>query len=188
MISQLESQVFPFYGERSLATCESTDLLRKWLSWLNERPKPLAGSYRKQLFDMVSSIWDAAVVDEEMTKNPCKSASITAPKATTQEVQVWPERRMWAIEASITPRFKPVVPIGAGLGLRQGETLAFSLDNVDRERMVYRCTRQQIVAKGVRKFKLPKGRKVREIPLGYGLLEELDAYAEEYPPVAVTLP
>jgi hypothetical protein len=34
----------------------------------------------------------------------------------------------------------------------------------------------------------PKGHKEREIPLGRGVLEKLDAYADNYPAVPVTLP
>lgn len=38
------------------------------------------------------------------------------------------------------------------------------------------------------KFKLPKGHKERDVPLGQGVLERLDAYVESYQPVKVTLP
>ncbi|WP_134665914.1 MULTISPECIES: site-specific integrase [unclassified Amycolatopsis] len=189
MTSQLDKYVFPFFGDdRSLDACESSDLARKWLAWLNDSERNLSGTYQRQVFDLVLSIWDAAVVDEKMRLNPLKKATIPRPKATTKEVQVWPEKRVHAVEKAIEDRFRPAVVIGAGLGLRPGEVLAFSPDNIDREKMVYRCTRQLVVIKGVQKFKLPKGRKVREIPLGYGLLEKIDAYIEKYPPVAVTLP
>ncbi|MCG3756318.1 site-specific integrase [Amycolatopsis sp. Poz14] len=188
MTSQLDKYVFPFFGERSLDMCESSDLARKWLAWLNDDERKLSGTYQRQVFDLVLSIWDAAVVDEKMRSNPLKKATIPRPKATTKEVQVWPEKRVHALEEAVEDRFKPAVVIGAGLGLRPGEVLAFSPDNIDRKKMIYRCTRQLVMVKGVQKFKLPKGRKVREIPLGYGLLEKIDAYIEEYPPVAVTLP
>lgn len=38
------------------------------------------------------------------------------------------------------------------------------------------------------KFKLPTGHKERDVPLGQGVLEQLDAYVENYRPVKVTLP
>ena len=91
--------------------------------------------------------------------------------------------REW-LRVTLPAQFKPCVPLGAGLGLRQGEIFAFSLDNVDRDAMVYHCTRQMVPVDGVRKFKLPQGHKTRELPLGDGVLEDLDAYAELYPPVS----
>lgn len=66
--------------------------------------------------------------------------------------------------------------------------LAFSMDNVDRDKMIYRCNRQVVKIGSQLKFKLPKGHKERDVPLGQGVLEQLDAYAEDYRPVKVTLP
>lgn len=92
------------------------------------------------------------------------------------------------IRLALPPRHQIVVPIGSGVGLRQGEILAFSMDYVDREKMIYHCARQLVNVKGRLMWKLPKGHKVREIPLGEGVLEELDAYVENFPSVPVTLP
>lgn len=85
-------------------------------------------------------------------------------------------------------RFKPVTELGAGVGLRQGEIFAFTLDDVDRERMVYHVNRQVVTVRGKLKFKLPKGHKTRVVPMGRGVLADPDDYAENFPPVEVTLP
>jgi hypothetical protein len=54
--------------------------------------------------------------------------------------------------------------------------------------MIYRCARELVKVGSVLKFKLPKGHKERAVPLGRGVLEKLDAYADNYPAVPVTLP
>jgi integrase len=183
----LTNHLYPFLGEKSLNRI-GIDVVRDWIGWMDAKKPSLADSYIRQIFDLLSSILDAAVRDERIRKNPCLDQSITRPAKGTGKVSPWPEERMRKVEEGLEKRYRISIPLGAGLGLRQGEIFAFSMDNVDRKRMIYRCTRQMVIIKGVRKFRLPKGHKEREIPLGAGVLERLDAYAEEFPPVAITLP
>lgn len=185
--------MFPFFGDKPLSAFDN-DLIRDWLGWMAEgsdakvNRKPPSASYRAQLFDMVSSVLDVAVSEGRLRANPCKDKSISRPKPVPKKVKVWPDSRLRAIGLALPERCKPAVPLGAGLGLRQGEIFAFSLDDVDRERMVYHVNRQVVTVRGVRKFKLPKGHKTRVVPLGRGVLADLDAYAENFPSVEVTLP
>jgi integrase len=185
--SRLKKHVFPYLGDKSLSVF-STDTIRKWLDWMNSQGRPVAESYQYELFNLVSSILDAAVSDRRIDCNPCKDKSISRPAAGPHRVSPWPESRMCAVELALPARYKIVVPMGAGLGLRQGEMFAFSMDNIDRKKMVYRCTRQMVTVRAKRSFKLPKGHKTREIPLGGGVLDAVYAYAEMFPPVAITLP
>jgi integrase len=185
--NRLESQAYPYMGHKLLSSF-STELMRKWLAWMNEGDDPVSSNYQRQVFDLVSSILDAAEVDGKIKNNPCKNKSIQPPKTIAHTVIPWPDARLRRVELALPARFKPCAPLGAGLGLRQGEIFAFSLDDVDREEMVYHCNRQMVTVNGVRKFKLPKGHKTRAIPLGQGVLDDIDAYAETYPPVAITLP
>jgi integrase len=184
---RLDNQAHPFLGEKTLAKINTT-VIRNWLGWMNESKRVPSDSYQKQVFELVSSILDAAVSDHKMRSNPCKDKSIKRPSGAAGKVRPWAVTKMHAIELALAPRHQIIVPLGSGLGLRQGEIFAFSMDNVDRENMLYRCTRQMVTVSGVRKFKLPKGHKTRDIPLGAGVLEALDAYVENFPPVSITLP
>jgi integrase len=184
---KLNNHIYPFLGKKPLERI-TTDVIRKWIAWLNAKDPRPADSYQRQIFDLVSSILDAAVRDKRMRANPCADKSISRPAKGAGKVTPWPETRMRKLELALPARFQIIVALGAGLGLRQGEIFAFSLDNVDRDAMVYHCTRQMLTLNGARKFRLPKGHKTRDIPLGVGVLEQLDAYAENYPPMAITLP
>ncbi|UOZ07506.1 site-specific integrase [Amycolatopsis sp. WQ 127309] len=186
--SRMESQVIPFLGRKLLRSFTTPEVIRKWLAWMADQDNPISVNYQRQVFDLVSSILDAAAADGRIKKNPCRDKSVTAPVPVARKVTPWKESRLHRVELALPARHKPCATLGAGLGLRQGEIFAFSPDNIDRERMEYRCTRQMVMLNGVRKFKLPKGHKTRVIPLGYGVLDEIDAYMEEFPPVAVTLP
>lgn len=186
--SRLENQVYPFLGNKLLSSFKTPEPIREWLAWLRKQDRKTSATYQRTLFDLVSSILDAAVADGKIKKNPCRDASIQAPKRIQRKVVPWPDSRLRRIELALPERFKPCVPLGAGLGLRQGEMFAFSLDNVDRREMVYHCTRQMVTVGSERKFKLPKGHKTRTIPIGRGVLDALDAYAERFPPTRITLP
>ncbi|HEX4724694.1 MAG TPA: site-specific integrase [Pseudonocardiaceae bacterium] len=183
----LKNLVYPNLGDLELVAI-GTDAIRKWLGWMNGQDRPPAQSYQRQAYDLVSSILEAAVADQRIRANPCRDKSIRRPAVGPKKVTPWPESKMWKIELALSPRDQVAVTLGAGLGLRQGEIFAFSMDNVDRVKMVYRCSRQVVKVGSVQKFKFPKGHKERDIPLGLGVLETLDAYAENYPPVSVTLP
>ncbi|SEP51063.1 tyrosine-type recombinase/integrase [Amycolatopsis saalfeldensis] len=185
---RMDSQVIPFLGRKLLRSFTTPELIRKWLAWMAEQDNPVSVNYQRQVFDLVSSILDAAVADGKIKKNPCRDKSIKAPVPVARKVTPWKESRRHRVELALPARFKPCATLGTGLGLRQGEIFAFSPDNIDRDRMEYRCTRQMVTVNGVRKFKLPKGHKTRVIPLGYGVLDEIDAYMETYPPVEITLP
>ncbi|MGO1051542.1 tyrosine-type recombinase/integrase [Crossiella sp. CA198] len=188
LTSRMNSQVYPFLGRKLLSSFSTPDVIRKWLAWMNEQDKPVSAGYQRQVFGLVSSVLDAAVADGKIKINPCRDASVHPPKPISRNITPWPDTRLRRVELALPTRFKPCIPLGAGLGLRQGEVFAFSLDNVDRKEMVYHCTRQMVTVNGARKFKLPKGHKTRVIPLGHGVLDDLDAYAKRYPPVEITLP
>ena len=189
--------VYPFLGDKRLRSF-SNDLIRDWLDWL-ARPhlktvksgrlrRAPAASYRADIFDLVSSILDVAVKEGRITANPCRDDSISRPVPVKTQIVPWPDVRRNTVALALPERFKPVIPLGAGLGLRQGEIFAFTLDDVDRERMVYNVNRQVTTANGKLVFKLPKGHKTRSVPLGQGVLEDLENYASNFPSVSITLP
>ncbi|MER6206391.1 tyrosine-type recombinase/integrase [Streptomyces sp. NPDC001642] len=74
-------------------------------------------------------------------------------------------------------------------GQRQGEAFGFSPDDVDEDAMVAHIRRQlQWTKNGKPYFKLPKGKKERDVPLSCGLLKRINAHQSEFPAVEVTLP
>jgi integrase len=93
-----------------------------------------------------------------------------------------------AVRAGLAERFSVVVPLGSGLGFRQGEILGFSPDDIDRDTMVVRVQRQIKTVKGVKMFAPPKGGKTRTVPISPAVLAELDDHDDRFPATAVTLP
>ncbi|WSQ39471.1 hypothetical protein OG609_36850 [Streptomyces sp. NBC_01224] len=85
-------------------------------------------------------------------------------------------------------RYRVLVEVGAGLGLRQGEALGLSADDFDFAKEVVHVRRQVKVVRTKLCFALPKGRKVRDVPLPKSVALAVQRHMEVFAPVPVTLP
>lgn len=85
-------------------------------------------------------------------------------------------------------RYQLLVVIGAGLGLRQGEALGLSIEDIDFVKEVVHVRRQVKMVRAQLCFALPKGRKVRDVPLPSSVARAVRAHTEEFAPVPVELP
>jgi integrase len=184
--NMIKNQIVKFLGGYQLKEVDDTRI-REWKHWLANESGTSA-NYQADAWEVASLMFDAAVDARKIHRNPFKSKSIPGPKRTNRLVTPWRESKMHAVEGGIRDRDKISVPIAGGLGLRLGEMLAFSPDFIDRERMMYRCARQLVYRNGILKFKLPKNHKDRDIPISIGVLQRIDEYSEQFPPVEVTLP
>jgi len=183
--SRLDSRIYPFFEKRAVNSITATTV-REWLGGLDDAH--LSQNYRTVLFTIVSSVLDAAVEERMIHRNPCKSQTIKRPSSPASNVVVWSRKRVDAIEQSIEKRFQLAVVVGAGCGLRQGEILGLSPDDIDREQRVVHVRRQLRTVDRTLVLALPKGGKTRVVPLSSGVLERITSHTEEHPPATLTLP
>ncbi|GAA1268168.1 tyrosine-type recombinase/integrase [Saccharothrix xinjiangensis] len=183
--SRLRSQVYPYFGHHQVGAI-TPQLIRDWLGEMHE--KGLGPTYQAVLFETLSSIMNSAVDDKRIHANPCKVRSIKRPQRSPRKVVPWPASRLHKLRMALDARFKIVAQLGAGCGLRQGEILAFSPDDIDREALVINVQRQVRLIDRTLVFSLPKRNKERQVPLSETVLATIDAYVELFPPTPVTLP
>lgn len=183
--TRLNSMIFPYLGDRNIGDLRPTDV-RGWTRWMQQRKA--ASSYQAVCFAHVSAIFTAAVDDKIVTENPCQARSVSRPKPDERKVVPWTRSRVKKIRMAMPEQYKIMVPIGAGLGLRQGEIFGLGADQIDRDEMVLHVVRQLKMIRGQLVFALPKRRKTRDVPLSAGLLRLLDDHIQRFPPVTVTLP
>ena len=159
--------------------------IQSWLRGLDA----LAWTYRRVIFANVSTIFSTAVDDEVLAKNPCKAASVRAPRGEHGKVTPWTREEVLAVRAALPDRYRIVVALGAGQGLRQGEIFGLSPDDVDFLRGRVEVRRQVKLFNGNRQvFGPPKGGKTRIVPLPESVRAELAAHLKRFPPIQVTLP
>lgn len=183
--SRLRSRINPYFGDRAIGSIKSSTI-RDWMGVLDDAK--YSQNYRTVLFTMVSSILDSAVEDRLIISNPCKARTIKRPTSPASNIVVWPQERLDAVRAALPERFRVVTTLGAGCGMRQGEILGLSLDDVDIDAMQVIIRRQVRIIRRTLVFALPKGGKSRTVPLSQGVLERIRAHAESYAPSRVTLP
>jgi len=183
--SKLENQVYPFLGARPLSTIGAATI-RDWLSWMNGNK--ISESHKSQVFDLLSAILSAAASEKKIRTNPCRTKGVKKPVPDKRKITPWTEGKLRKIQLALPSRQFIVIPLGSGLGLRQGEILGLSPDDIDREQMIVHVDRQLACVGNRQIFKLPKGRKTRGVPLSQGLLDVIEDYMDSHPPVTITLP
>lgn len=182
---RLRSKVVPFFKDKELSAIKPTDV-RAWLRSMQQ--DRMASSYQAVCFAHLSAIFTAAVDDKLISSHPCHVRSVTRPKPSERKVTPWPRSTVRKVHLALPDRFKLMVPVGAGCGLRQGEIFGLGVDAIDRDGLVLHVVRQLREVRGKLMFAPPKRGKTRDVPLSGGLLKRLDDHLRQFPPVTVTLP
>ncbi|PXY33861.1 tyrosine-type recombinase/integrase [Prauserella flavalba] len=183
--SRLESQIYPRFGDLRIGSIKPSTV-REWLGYLDSRK--FSENYKLVLFTVLSGVLDSAVEDKLIRENPCRAKTVRRPVGRSPKVVVWPEERVSTVRGGLEERYSVIVPLGAGLGLRQGEILGFSPDDLDDDEMTVHLQRQIRTIGRTLVFAPPKGGKTRIVPVSTSVLAEIRDHESRYPAVAVTLP
>lgn len=185
VISQIRLHALPYLGSRPLGSFKP-EHIRDWLAEL-ERAIP-ATSYRRVIFSSVSAIFNAAVDDEYIRKNPCSASTVRAPARNPQQIVPWGTERVFAVQAALPEQYRAMVDLGAGCGLRQGEIFGLAEEEIRFGAGWLHVGTQVKVVGGELVFALPKRQKQRDVPLSPQVADALQRHLAVFPPVAVTLP
>lgn len=182
---RLRLHAYPFLGRRPLGSFKP-EHVREWLGDLKKTVPN--GSHRRVIAATVSAVFNAAVDDGLITRNPFKAQSVQMPKAGDEEIAPWTAAQVFAVQGALPEHFRAVVDLGAGCGLRQGEIFGLGLGQLDFTKG-WLTVNYQIKRLGGRfVFAPPKGGKTRKVPLSKPVAEALRAHAKTFPPITVTLP
>ncbi|MFJ9945897.1 tyrosine-type recombinase/integrase [Streptomyces erythrochromogenes] len=185
MESQLRLHAFPYIGSRPLASFQPAHI-RDWVAQL--KAAGLSGSYARVIYSNVRSVLNAAVDDTLLAKNPCAARSVKAPTVEAKRVIPWTAERVFAVRAELPERYRALVDLGAGCGLRQGEILGIDADAIDFAADTVHVVQQLKLSRSKPVFAPPKGGKLRDVPLPGPVADALRAHMKRCPPVAITLP
>lgn len=181
---RVRNQILPYLGSKPLRQIK-VETLRQWLKDLEGVISPGTAVV---VWGILKSILDHAVDDERIRKNPCRAKTIKAPTKPPNKARAWTRERVAAVQAALPPQYQILVDIGAGAGLRHGETLGLGVDDIDLEGGVIHVQRQVRSVGGKLVFSLPKGNKTRTVPMPDHLAARIKEHLAAYPAKAVTLP
>lgn len=133
-----------------------------------------------------SSIMQAAYKAKRVPANPFRDPDLVAPQPPKSKAKAWPLETVAAVRKELGARYRILVDLAVGAGLRQGEAFGFSPDDIDGEEI--HVVRQIIMVGGKLAFSPPKGNKERDAPCPPELAEAVKEHANQFPTVSVTLP
>lgn len=169
---RVRRHVVPVIGATPLAALRASQVQ----SWVRTKQQELGPRTVRVLVATLSSILTAAVDDERIAKNPCRAASIRLPKLDERRIVPWVDDEVLRLRRALPERYGVLLTLTTGLGLRQGEVFGLAVEDVDFLRQVVRVQRQVAIVGNQLVFSLPKGRKVRDVPLPSSVANALSAY------------
>ncbi|MFJ5090022.1 tyrosine-type recombinase/integrase [Streptomyces sp. NPDC088674] len=179
------THILPLLGATPLNGIK-TPQLRTWLTALKAQTGP---STATEAWGYLSAILQAAVDDERITKNYCRSqTTLRPPGRTAPKARAWDRGRVMAVRGEMDSRFRVTVDLGVGAGLRQSEVFGLADEDIDDELMLLHVRRQVKKVGEHMLFALPKGGKERTVPITKHLLQRIREHSKVCPPRAVTLP
>ncbi|QHY98421.1 Putative prophage phiRv2 integrase [Streptomyces sp. S4.7] len=182
---RLRLHAIPHLGKRPLASFSPTHL-RLWMRTLEDAG--LSPAYRRGIFAHVSTVFSAAVEDRIIRMNPCSARSVKAPRLDPRKVRPWPADRVMAMRTALPDRYRALVELAAGCGLRQGEVFGLAVEDVDFLGGVVHVQRQVKLLHNRPVFAPPKGGKERDVPLPESVAFALAGQLTRYPAKEITLP
>ncbi|MDN5915486.1 MAG: site-specific integrase [Pseudonocardia sp.] len=182
---RFRSRILPDLGRMEIGAV-TPSILRGWDRRLRE--DGLSERYRLTLFTNLSALFMAARDDGLIAKNPFDGKSLRKPRPAKEKVVPWPERQVWAVQDALPERFRVLVDLAAGLGLRQGECFGLAVEDVDFLRGLVHVRRQVKTVRYKRVFALPKYDKERDIPLSEPVKIAIAEHLRARPARPVTLP
>jgi integrase len=179
---RIKNRIIPYLGGQSLNAIKVPQL-RKYLADLDSRFAPATII---ESWGTLSAILEAAVDDEKITRNPCHAKTVKPPPPPERKARAWTKERVMAVRAGLDQRFRVMVDLGVGAGLRQGEVLGLSVDDIGED--CIHVNRQMKVVRNRLVFAPPKGGKTRIVPMPRYLAKQITVHTETFAPVVVTLP
>ncbi len=183
--TRLRLHVFPRIGSRPLDSFRPSHI-QQLVHTLEA--DPMAGGYARTIYANVRAVLSSAVDDGYLARNPCSAKSVRPPAAETARIVPWLPEQVAAVRAALPQRYRAMVDVGAGCGLRQGEIIGLAEDAVDFAADTVRVVRQIKLIRGKAVFAPPKCGKERDVPLPSSVAEAVRAHMDAHKPVEITLP
>ncbi|WP_181780179.1 tyrosine-type recombinase/integrase [Pseudonocardia pini] len=176
-----DRHINPVLGELPLIQVKPSHL-QAWVKGLD-----LAPSSARVAYSYVVSLFGAAVRDRAVATTPC--VGIRLPPVEASEHLILTNEQVHLIAEALPARFRALVYVGAGLGLRHGEALGLELEHVDFLRREVRVEQQLTVIARRRPFLAPvktrTSRRVVELP--QITADALARHLEEFPVIGATV-
>ena len=169
----LRLHVLPHIGSHTLGSVRPSDMqaLVKTLSGT------LAPGTVRETYKIAGRMFAAAVDDRVLAASPCHRVRL--PRDDRSEVVAPTVEQVTALAAAVPARYRALVVLLAGSGMRIGEVLGLNVSDVDFLRRTVKVERQRLPSGRIGPPKTAKS--ARTVPLGQVVIDELAAHLAAYP-------
>lgn len=176
--TNMRRHVYPIIGERQIGSVRPSEIQAMVKGLASE----LAPGTVELVYRYVVTVFKSAVTDRIITLTPC--VDIKLPKVERSKVVPLSNEAIQKLVIQVPDRFRSMVILGAGTGLRQGEAFGLTVDRVDFLRKTLTVDRQLVLAKGgVVQFAPPKtDSSYRDVPLPGVVVDALAEHLAKYEP------
>lgn len=152
--------ITPVLGGLPIGQVRSTHL-QAWVKGVE-----LAPSTTRIAYSYLVAMFGAAVRDRVIATSPC--VGVTLPPLDTTELVILTAAQVHTVAAALPERYRALVYVGAGCGLRHGEALGLEVEHIDFLRREVRVVQQLTVTSGRSPFlgpvKTKTSRRTVELP------------------------
>jgi integrase len=175
--AHLRNHILPTFGDRTLGSLRPTEIQ----TWVRGRAEVLAPSTVEVVYRILSAILGDAVADHLIVRNPAKGVRL--PRQARTPIEPPTVDQVEAVIDAMPERYRALVVLAAGTGMRQGECLGLSVDRVDFLRRSINIDRQLVLlGSGPPMFGPPKtDASKRSIPLPDVVGSALAGHLEQWP-------
>src|SRR4051795_7490223 len=170
--TMLRRHVHPTLGHKRLSSVLPSDVqaMVKRLS-LDLAPSTVGVVHR-----ILAGIFKAAVRDRRIVASPCEGAKL--PKVHRQRVEPLTLEAVQALTEAVPDRYRALVTLAAGTGLRQGEAFGLTVDRIDFLRHQLTVDRQLVTMPDRAPYLAPPKTQasVRAVPLPQVVVDALAAH------------
>lgn len=175
--TMLRRHVYPTLGDKRLGSVLPSDIqsVVKKLS-LDLAPATVGVVHR-----ILAGIFKAAVRDRRIVASPCEGTKL--PKVHRQPIEPMTLEAVEALTEAIPERYRALITLAAGTGLRQGELFGLTVDRIDFLRRQLTVDRQLVTMPNRAPYLAPPKTQasVRVVPLPQVVVDALAAHLATWP-------
>lgn len=177
--THLRRHVLPYFGDRTIAAIRPSEVQ----AWVKHRSEVLAPATVEVVYRHLAAILLAAVKDRVIAHTPC--VDIRLPKVIPRRLTPLEPDQVEALAGAVPERYRALVVLAAGTGLRQGEALGLTVPRVDFLRRSVRVEQQLVLLPKRPPYLAPPKTAAshRAVPLPDVVLEAVAAHLAAYPAV-----
>jgi integrase len=137
--TNLRRHVYPYFGDRRLSSVRPGEIQ----AWVSRLTRQLSPATVQVIHGILAAIYKAAIRDRLVNSSPCQGTKL--PKRLPVEVTPLSTATVHALADAVPERYRALIVLAAGTGMRQGECFGLDTDHIDLDNHSLRVDQQLIL-------------------------------------------